>query len=112
MSFVVGALVSAAAIAQAADMGSVPPSPGAPPVVAGPVPFSWTGFYVGVNGGYGLARDQGVLRDVATAPGGTLPLGTVDFNETSNQVPAGAFGGGQVGYNRQMDHVRTLGQTC
>ena len=71
------------------------------------VPFSWTGFYLGVNGGDELARDPGTLRRVATASSETRPVGTVDSKGTSTQVPAGAVGGGggRIGYSCQTGNL-------
>jgi len=60
--------------------------------------FSWTGFYVGINGGYGFsARDEDVVwnETFATTPFfGPASAGSLN--------PAGAFGGVQVGYNQQL----------
>ncbi len=58
------------------------------PVFKAPVaaPFSWTGWYIGANAGYGVGQG-----------GGTDP-----FGDTFNAIPAGAFGGGQLGYNYQF----------
>ena len=61
--------------------------------IAAPV-YNWTGFYIGVNGGYGVA-------DVTTtnAPGfGAYDEGA--FIQT-NLAPARFFGGAQAGYNWQ-----------
>ena len=80
-----------AGAAQAADM----------PLKAPPVPiavYNWTGFYVGINGGYGFsARDEDVVwnETFATTPFfGPASAGSLN--------PAGAFGGVQVGYNQQL----------
>jgi len=56
------------------------------PVVA---PYSWTGWYIGANAGYGVGYGQG-----------TFAFGPL--LETFNAMPAGAFGGGQLGYNYQF----------
>ena len=73
----VGASLLFAGPALAADLARRPPPPyKAPP----PVPvFSWTGFYIGGHGGYGLSNSQGL-----------------DLK--------GGFAGGQVGYNYQMNN--------
>jgi outer membrane immunogenic protein len=52
-----------------------------------PRPFSWTGFYVGVDGGYGWNAN-----DVLSAPPVLLR-------------PQGGFGGGQIGYNWQTGPI-------
>lgn len=74
----------AATPAIAADM------PARMPVKAQPVPpiFNWTGFYGGLNGGYGW--DPNYVLTTPGEPDEILPL-----------EPRGAFGGGQFGYNWQ-----------
>src|SRR6266446_51343 len=72
----VGATLLFAGPAFAADVGTKAPAYRAPPLA--PV-FSWTGFYVGVHGGYGWSSNDGL-----------------DLK--------GGFGGGQVGYNYQMNN--------
>ncbi|GJD48791.1 hypothetical protein OPKNFCMD_1517 [Methylobacterium crusticola] len=72
--------------ARAADL----PRRAAPPAFT-PVPvFTWTGFYAGLNAGYGFGGGAGRFTD---ATYGTVTTGGRD----------GAFvGGGQVGYNYQL----------
>jgi outer membrane immunogenic protein len=65
-------------------------APPAPVIAAIPV-FTWTGFYVGVNAGYGWNTHS---NDTVFVPG----VGFVS-NGGSN---GGFVGGGQVGYNYQM----------
>jgi outer membrane immunogenic protein len=65
-----------------------------PVVVAAPV-FSWTGFYIGGNGGYARGNSQSVI-DYETAAG--APFFTGNFGSFT---PTGGFGGGQIGYNWQ-----------
>ena len=55
------------------------------------VPFSWSGFYVGVNGGYGWGRSSWSDPVVGTDSG--------HFNTR------GALLGGQLGYNWQLGSV-------
>jgi outer membrane immunogenic protein len=64
----------------------------AQPIVKAPVaaPFSWTGWYIGANAGFGVGQGYGTYR----SPTGTL--------ETFNATPGGGFGGGQLGYNYQF----------
>ena len=71
--------------AAAADLGARYPVK-APPMVA-PV-WSWTGFYVGINGGYGWGRSRWEL----------LPVG---LSEGSHDIDGGTVGG-QIGYNWQI----------
>ena len=95
------ALLGMAVAAQAADLPRRTMAP-APYVAAVPV-FTWTGFYVGVNAGYGWSDNGQDDRfrlgsgDVFT---GSAP-GTVSFR-TNNDESEGFLGGAQIGYNWQF----------
>jgi outer membrane immunogenic protein len=58
---------------------------------------SWTGFYLGVNGGYG--RDSNVDFASTWAP---TSAATVISNLKTGIAPEGWFGGAQAGYNFQQ----------
>jgi outer membrane immunogenic protein len=77
------ALFGFAGAASAADlpMRAAPP---APVIAAAPI-FTWTGFYVGVNAGYGWSNDD---------------FDAVDFADDEDD--GGFVGGAQVGYNYQI----------
>jgi outer membrane immunogenic protein len=66
-----------------------------------PVAYNWTGFYVGINAGYGFGGGSDVLtagQDPATAAAiasGARPS-TVSLDRS------GFLGGGQIGYNWQF----------
>ncbi len=86
--------------ASAADMARRP-APVAAPIVA-PV-YNWTGFYVGVHGGWGWhAHDS----TTTFAPGGVLfpgvAGGAADFG-VSNDTDGGMLGG-QIGFNYQFSN--------
>jgi outer membrane immunogenic protein len=53
------------------------------------VPNTWSGFYIGVNGGWGWSAHNDVY---ATA-------------DTAGLQPEGGFGGGQIGYNWQSGQL-------
>jgi outer membrane immunogenic protein len=100
------ALVGLTAGAFAADLPSRRVAPA--PYVAVPV-FTWTGFYVGVNAGYGFTNNDNNRNGVGTfAAGGAattpaLPAGTTLSNGfTGANSNDGFVGGGQVGYNYQF----------
>jgi len=68
------------------------------PMVAAPVPFSWTGFYIGGNIGAGWGTNEVTLLANPSIPlAANLPLGTVN--------PSGFLGGGQIGFNWQTGWV-------
>jgi outer membrane immunogenic protein len=77
------------------------------PPMAPVVAYDWTGFYVGINGGYGWADASAVSipGDLAsvlffTQSGVSGPAFTAPFASSFQQK--GALGGGQVGYNWQI----------
>src|SRR6266446_3880424 len=78
----VGATLLLAGPALAADLGKPPPAYKAAPLA--PV-FTWTGFYLGVHGGYGWSSSD------------VFGIGVFDSLK-------GGFGGGQIGYNYQMNN--------
>jgi outer membrane immunogenic protein len=84
---VLGLLSLGTAGAMAADMPLKAPM--APP----PPPASWTGFYIGINGGAGWATAANSINLAGLGIGGTLPLYSQGLN--------GFLGGGQIGYNYQ-----------
>jgi outer membrane immunogenic protein len=95
------AVAFAALSAQAADMYAPKVS-----MKDMPVPeFSWSGFYLGVNSGYGWgASHSTVYTDAfdATAFAAT-PAETFAAANTASLWTQGGFGGGQLGYNVQRD---------
>lgn len=82
------ALMTMAASASAADLYRKAPAYAAP--VA-----SWTGFYVGLNGGYAGGKSSLGLDAAALGGGGGFGLGTLDLKSN------GFLGGAQIGYNWQ-----------
>lgn len=83
--FVAGVATLGLSSAQAADM-SRPVSKAPAPVYV--QPFSWAGFYAGVNAGWGWSSGNG------TATVGGVP-------QTYSGSGNGFIGGGQIGYNLQ-----------
>jgi outer membrane immunogenic protein len=85
--------------ASAADLPTRAEPP--PPIPFVPV-FTWTGFYVGLNAGYGWGDDNN--GDIFV-PAGTFPApfagvsGTLSSDTGDNE---GFVGGGQIGYNWQF----------
>ena len=90
------ALVAISGTAFAADL----PSRRAPPVfVPPPIPvFSWTGFYVGGQVGYGFGKDS------ATQVG--ITGNTVNYQ---TGTPSGIVGGAHVGYNFSTQSLPVFG---
>jgi outer membrane immunogenic protein len=83
------ALLGTAVSAQAADMAVKAPYLKAPVAMV----YDWTGFYIGVNAGVGIGRDYTRLA---------IPAG-LSF-EASYLNPQGGLGGGQAGYNYQVQN--------
>ena len=96
-------LATVATISLVLAAGDVTPARAAPPV-----PYSWTGFYVGGNfgGGWGNTGYSGgqstastsFLTSLAARIAVAAPVGTFAGSEKSS----GIFGGGQIGYNYQF----------
>jgi outer membrane immunogenic protein len=89
-----GSIALAAIIASPAMAADMPVK--APVYQAAPAPmFNWTGFYAGLNAGYGWGNKDWELFDVVGLP---IPP-TRSFNVT------GPFAGGQIGFNYQAGPV-------
>lgn len=79
----------------------------APPAMVSPA-YNWSGFYVGVHAGYGFSEDDTVVTtgqltgNVANVAGGARPA-QVRLDRD------GFVGGGQIGYNWQLDPKWVIG---
>ena len=90
------AIVIAPFAADAADLYRAPPAPSyAPPAVYADL-NSWSGFYVGINGGYGWNSSG---NSIGYNYGNTGSIGGTD--QSGAPQPQGGFGGAQIGYNFQ-----------
>jgi outer membrane immunogenic protein len=90
--------------ASAADMAVK-----AMPYIASPPAFSWTGFYIGGNAGYGWSNANFTLASVGTR---VPPFPQEDVDASANATPRilntnphGFIGGGQFGYNYQTNRL-------
>jgi outer membrane immunogenic protein len=92
------ALLVAGSSAFAADLTVRPMAVKAPPVVTA-IPFSWTGCYIGVEGGYQWGRSEQVARSGYDA-GRTL---------TGGYDLSGGMAGGTVGCNYQFSNNIVVG---
>src|SRR3984893_12552792 len=97
---------AASAVTPSAFAGP-PFAPEPPPVYPPPAPiFTWTGFYVGIDGGYGGGVvDADTIFVQPPFPG--FP-GSVFTLHTSNRT-GGVIAGGQVGYNYQLPNNIVVG---
>ena len=89
------ALLVAASATGLTQMASATDLPTKAPIFKAPVvvlPYNWTGFYIGLNLGGSWGRQENSL--VTTA--GTTAV-------SNNDHVNGAIGGGQIGYNWQVD---------
>jgi outer membrane immunogenic protein len=83
------------------------------PVAVTPV-YSWTGFYAGVNVGYGWGRsdpsDPGTGTLTTILGGNTqIPNPPLAFGGGQDQKLNGVIGGGQIGYNYQFNRFWIVG---
>jgi len=94
---VVGMAAAVSLLATGAMAADLAPKPyvKAPPMVD--PGYNWTGFYAGLNGGYSWGRSNATV--LPTTP---LAVGI-------GQNVDGGLGGGQIGYNWQVDRKWVLG---
>jgi outer membrane immunogenic protein len=85
-------------IASAADMPVKAPRYAPPPP---PPPYNWTGFYAGGNIGYSWGHADGSYTEEAFP----APFQTLSGSTSAD----GIIGGGQIGYNWQVNNVWLLG---
>lgn len=102
LAFAAAILAISAASASAADMAPRTYTK-APLIPVAPI-FSWTGFYVGLNAGYADPR-----ANFSVLPGGSW-MGDPDLTGIVNAGTRslglrGFTGGGQIGYNYQVDKI-------
>ena len=83
--------------ANAADMALKAPSYAAPA-------STWTGFYMGVNGGAGWATAASSI-DLTALAGGVGGLGALGNFPVGSHEINGFLGGGQIGYNWQSGNI-------
>ncbi len=88
--------LTAGSAVSAADLA---PTYKASPAVEAPMPWTWTGFYIGADLGAGMGTKE--LFHVATSPADIAASGTSDG---SGSV-IGFLGGAQAGYNYQINWV-------
>lgn len=67
-----------------------------------PAPSDWTGFYLGVNGGYGGGTFDFPMNIKTNFP--VVNDQNLDYNFGADITASGFFGGGQIGYNYQIDN--------
>jgi outer membrane immunogenic protein len=93
LTLTIGALALSASTAFAADMAP-PPMYKAPPPL--PPPYTWTGFYIGANGGFG-GNNTSYSATVAGVPA------------SASLTSSGFLGGGQAGFNWQVAPIWVIG---
>ena len=99
-----GASLVALAAATPASAADLRPMAAKAPPMAAFVPFSWTGFYVGFNAGYGFSDENKVeTRGIDLINGANVAAGLRPrFVELNSE---GFIGGLQLGYNWQFNNV-------
>lgn len=95
----VGAILALSALGSGVSAADLPSRYSAPLMPVAPL-FTWTGFYVGVHGGYSFAGDNNVRVGGTPYIASYQAVGAVPASlKTSND---GFVGGGQIGYNYQI----------
>jgi outer membrane immunogenic protein len=74
------------------------------PVIVDPG-YNWTGFYVGLNGGYSWGRASTTITGVSPL----APIFPIPAFAPFRQDVNGGIAGGQIGYNWQVDRKWVLG---
>ncbi|KAA2235356.1 outer membrane protein [Salinarimonas soli] len=96
------ALLGLTMTAGAADLPRRTVAPMVSPIVAVPV-FTWTGFYVGVNAGYGFGDNKNDQSTYFIPTSTGIPVaGNLTISNFGNDNREGFVGGAQVGYNFQF----------
>ena len=72
--------------------------------IALPPSFAWSGLYAGINVGYGFGNNALERGSMSEFPDGDF-LG----QWSQNQNPTGVIGGGQIGYNYQVNPWLVMG---
>jgi outer membrane immunogenic protein len=95
-----------AGAASAADLPAKAYAPPAPPI------YSWTGFYVGINGGF-VGSNSDTVNNVGTDTDGlglgtALAVGAIPFSTNGLGVTGGMVGG-TAGYNWQVNPSWVVG---
>lgn len=76
------------------------------PAFAQDAAFSWTGFYVGLDGGYGWTDPDAVRLSADDVTPGNLGDSFAPSRGTIGNLDAQSwFAGGQIGVNGQMGHI-------
>jgi outer membrane immunogenic protein len=97
------AISAALGILSSAALAADLPNTKGPPAFAPPPPpaFSWTGFYIGANIGYGWGDPTGSLTTYSALFGFPAAVAAGFVPSRLDVRPRGVIGGGQVGFNWQ-----------
>jgi outer membrane immunogenic protein len=104
-------LLAAAAIGLVASAASAADLPRKAPAYMPPTPpFSWTGFYIGINGGGGWGTVETTINGFTLGPPPAVPIVLNGLNlPLASQGVNGWLFGGQIGYNYQAAPWLVLG---
>jgi outer membrane immunogenic protein len=98
-AFIFATLVALASPAMAANLPLKVPQT---PAVA--APYNWAGFYAGVNVGYSWGHQDNSMGVSTTVLVNGTPVSTTSTVLENSDHLNGIIGGGQIGYNWQINH--------
>jgi outer membrane immunogenic protein len=99
------ALIAAASTIALTQIATAADMPVKGPVAPPPPPYSWTGFYIGVNGGFSAGKADTDFNAAPVTVDLALPFhpfNTSGFVGSESAKLNGLIGGGQIGYNLQV----------
>lgn len=102
------AVVGTASAADLARRAPPPPMKAPPPAYV----FTWTGFYIGVNGGYGFGKSKWTDLTSAFDVKGGMAGGTLGYNWQYGQFVYGVEGDGDWSAMRGTADPTACGPTC
>jgi outer membrane immunogenic protein len=98
LAMLVGSVMAGIGVSRAADLAARPYTKAQP---VAPIAYSWTGFYFGINGGYGWNSTTGDQFCTTPAPASVVGGVGCSASQSGTLKPNGGIFGAEAGYNFQ-----------